>query len=153
MSENEIRTLKLEKHQTKDIVDGHVNGFMIPVWRDWDEFVTIRPNMVYLTTVNPGEIKGPHLHIIRHSYFVCIKGKVVFVIKEDNGEYKEIESSEDNPVLIEIPKNRSSAHICIGDEPSMILALVSPSWKPDNRDEHNITYDDYDWKKWKIVRK
>jgi hypothetical protein len=26
---------------------------------------------------------------------------------------------------------------------------VNPSWKPDNRDEHNVTYDDYDWNKWK----
>ena len=37
MSESKIRTYKLEKHQTKDILDKHVNGFLIPVWRDWDE--------------------------------------------------------------------------------------------------------------------
>ena len=28
------------------------------------------------------------------------------------------------------------------------MALVNPSWKPDNRDEHNVTYDDYNWTKW-----
>ena len=149
MSKSKIRTYKLEKHQTKDIKDNHVNGWLIPVWRNWDKIISVQPEMVYITSVNPGERKGPHLHVIRHSYYVCIKGKVVFVIKEDSGNYLEIESSEENPVLVEIPKNHSSAHINLSDESSIIMALVNPSWKPDNKDEHNVTYDDYDWDKWK----
>ena len=149
MSEDKISWHKLEKHDTKDIHDSHVNGFLIPVWRDWDKTITVQPEMVYITTINPGEIKGPHLHIIRHSYYACIKGRVVFIIKEKSGKYLEIESSEENPVLVEVPKNRSSAHIDLSNEPSIILALVNPSWKLDNRDEHNVTYDDYDWDKWK----
>tara|TARA_B110000438_G_scaffold280431_1_gene305706 strand:- start:978 stop:1436 length:459 start_codon:yes stop_codon:yes gene_type:complete len=149
MTNSKIRTYKLEKHQTKDIKDNHVNGWLIPVWRDWDKTISVQPEMVYITSVNPRERKGPHLHIIRHSYYVCIKGKVVFIIKEDSGNYLEIESSEENPVLVEIPKNSSSAHINLSDEPSLIMALVNPSWKPDNKDEHNVSYDDYDWNKWK----
>ena len=149
MSENKIKSHTLEKHQTKDIRDGHVNGSLIPVWRNWDKTISVQPEMVYVTSINPGERKGPHLHIIRHSYYVCIKGKVVFIIKEKSGKYLEIESSEENPVLVEIPKNYSSAHINLSSEPSIILSVVNPSWKPDNRDEHNVTYDDYDWNKWK----
>ena len=149
MSENKIKSHTLEKHQTKDIRDGHVNGSLIPVWRNWDKTISVQPEMVYITSINPGERKGPHLHIIRHSYYVCIKGKVVFIIKEKSGKYLEIESSDENPVLVEIPKNYSSAHINLSNEPSIILSVVNPSWKPDNRDEHNVTYDDYDWNKWK----
>jgi len=147
---SQIRTFKLEKHETKDIIDKHVNGFMIPVWRDWDEFVKIKPSMVYVTAINPGERKGPHLHIIRDSYFVCVKGKVVFILKEESGKFTEIETGEDNPVLIEIPKGRSSVHINPTNEQSLVLAIVDPSWKPDNKDEHNVTYDDYDWSKWNL---
>lgn len=150
MSENEIRWYKLEKYDTKDTHDGHVNGFLIPAWRDWDKTISVPPEMVYITRINPGERKGPHLHIIRHSYFVCIKGHVVFIIKEKSGKYLEIESSEDNPILIEIPKGFSSAHINLSKEPSYILALVNPSWKPNNKDEHDVEYDNYDWEKWKI---
>ena len=80
---DEIKITKLEKHVTKDIHDNHVNGSLIPVWRDWDKTITIPPKMVYVTSINPGEIKGPHLHVIRHSHYVCIKGKVVFIIKEN----------------------------------------------------------------------
>ena len=146
---NEIKITNLEKHVTKDIHSSHVNGSLIPVWRDWDKTITVPPKMVYVTSINPGEIKGPHLHVIRHSHYVCIKGKVVFIIKEKSGKYLEVESSEENPVLIEIPKNFSSAHINLSNEPSIILALADPSWKPDNRDEHDVIYDDYDWDKWK----
>ena len=152
MVESKIRTYKLEKHTTKRITDKSTNGFLIPVWRDWDKTISVEPKMVYITSVNPGEIKGPHLHKIRHSYYVCIKGKVVFIVKEDSGKYLEIESSEENPVLVEIPKNHSSAHINLSTKTSIILALVNPSWKPDNKDEHNVTYDDYDWSKWDKIK-
>lgn len=149
MVDENIRSYRLEKHSTKSIHDGHLNGNLIPIWRDWDKTISVKPTMVYVTSINPDEIKGPHLHIMRHSYYVCIKGKVVFIIKNKDGKYLEIESGEDNPVLVEIPKGFSSAHINLSKESSTILALVNPSWKPDNRDEHDVTYDDYDWDKWK----
>ena len=77
--ENEpIKSMKLEVHQTKDVNDQHVNGKLTVVWRDWDDFIEYNPKMVYISSVNPGEKKGPHLHTIRDSYFVCIRGKVVF---------------------------------------------------------------------------
>ena len=82
MEENEIKTYTLEKHVTKDIHDKHVNGTLVPVWRNWDKIIKVIPEMVYITSINPGEVKGPHLHIIRHSYYVCIKGKVIFIIRK-----------------------------------------------------------------------
>ena len=149
MNIDEIIVVPLDTYPTKDVKDNHLNGELTVIWRNWDKIIKVIPEMVYITSINPGEVKGPHLHIIRHSYYVCIKGKVIFIIKENSGKYLEIESSEENPVLVEIPKNYSSAHINLSNEPSIILSVVNPSWKPDNRDEHNVTYDDYDWNKWK----
>ena len=97
---------------------------------------------------NPGEKKGPHLHTIRDSYFVCTRGKVVFIIKTENGNYEEIESSEENPTLVHIPKNIPSAHINLSNKISSVLALASHSWKPNDNEMQNVTFDDYDWKKW-----
>ncbi|MBA32115.1 MAG: hypothetical protein CL748_06405 [Chloroflexi bacterium] len=150
MPDEKIKSYLLEKHETKDIVDGHINGSLVPVWKDYQDIIKIHPKMVYFTTINPGEIKGPHLHIIRYSYFVCVRGKVVFIIKDHSGKYIEIESSSEKPVLVEIPRNYASAHINLHDDVSIILALVEPAWRPENRDEHNITFDDYDWEKWNI---
>jgi len=105
--------------------------------------------MVYVTTIYPGEIKGPHLHTKRESFFVCIRGKVVFIAKDKNGKYLEIESSEENPVLVQVPKNFSSAHINTTNEIATVLTLANPAWRPNDEEMKNVTFDDYDWKKWK----
>ena len=140
--------IKLEKHDTKDIHDNHTNGELTVIWRDWDQIIKNHPKMVYVSSVNPGEIKGPHIHTKRNSYFVCIHGKVIFVIKEKNGKFKEIESSADNPVLVHIPKNCSSAHINISKNISRILTLADLAWKPNDNEMENDIFEDYDWKKW-----
>ena len=149
MKNDTIRYVKLEKHDTRNIHDNHVNGSLTVIWRDWDKILEVEPKMVYISSVNPNEIKGPHLHTERDSYFVCIRGKVVFIAKDSHGKYIEIESSEDDPVLIQIPKNYSSAHINISDKTATVLTLANPAWKPDNNEMKNISFDDYDWGKWK----
>jgi dTDP-4-dehydrorhamnose 3,5-epimerase len=149
MDSTPIKIIKLEKHETKDVNDQHVNGSLVVVWRDWDKLIPSDPKMVYVSSVNPGEVKGPHLHTKRDSYFVCIKGKVVFIIKDDQGKYHEIESSEEDPVLVQIPKNYPSAHINTSSEISSILALASESWRPNDDEIKNVSFEDYDWKKWK----
>ena len=140
---------KLEKHDTKDIHDQHVNGALTVIWRDWDKLIQPEPKMVYISAVNSGEIKGPHVHLKRNSYFVCIHGKVVFIIKKENGEYDEIISSEENPILVHIPKNIASAHINLNKKSSKILTLADISWKPNDNEMENISFSDYDWTKWK----
>ena len=149
MNNDTIRHIELETHQTKDISDGHVNGSLTVIWRDWDKILEVEPKMVYVSSVNPGEIKGPHLHTKRDSYFVCIRGKVIFVAKDEKGNYLEIESSEKKPVLIQVPKNFISAHINPTNEVSTILTLANPAWTPNEDEMKNVTFDDYNWNKWK----
>lgn len=149
MKNDTIRSINLEKHETKDIKDGHINGSLIVVWRDWDKILDVEPKMVYVSSVNPGEIKGPHLHTKRDSYFVCIRGKVVFIAKDLDGKYYEIESSEENPILVQIPKNHPSAHINVTDKIATILTLTNLAWKPNDNEMQNISFDDYNWSKWK----
>ncbi len=149
MKNDKIRFVKLDKYDTKDIQDGHTNGSLTVIWRDWDKIFEVEPKMAYVSSVNPGEIKGPHLHTERDSYFVCIRGKVVFIAKNNDGSYAEIESSEENPVLVQIPKNHASAHINTTNQTATILALANPAWKPNEDEMKNILFDDYDWNKWK----
>ena len=141
-------TIKIETHKTKDVKDGHTNGSLSVIWRDWDKKIDYEPRMVYVSTVNINEIKGPHIHTKRNSYFTCIHGKVVFIIKDTDGKFYEIESSEENPIMVFVPKNIPSAHINISDKSSRVLALADVAWKPDDDEMVNITFDDYNWKKW-----
>ena len=125
-----------------------MNGELTVIWRDWDEIVKNEPKMIYVSSVNPGETKGPHIHTKRNSYFVCIHGKVVFILKNENGEYLEIESSEENPVMVFVPKNVPSAHINCSKNISRILALADIAWKPNDNEMQNVSFVDYDWGKW-----
>ena len=144
-----IKSIKLEKHDTKDIIDSHVNGSLTVIWRDWDTFMLNSPKMIYVSSVNPNEIKGPHLHLRRNSYFTCIHGEVVFVVRNENGTYDEFFSSPKEPNIICVPKNIQSAHLNLFDDISRVLTLADISWKPNDNEMKNTTFDDYDWSKWK----
>ena len=141
--------INLEKHETKDVSDGHVNGSLTVVWRDWDKIIQNNPKMIYVSSVNANEIKGPHIHTKRNSHFVCIEGEVVFIIRNNDGTFDEIVSSEKEPVMVHIPKNIASAHIKLSKNVSRILALADVAWKPNDNEMQNVIFDNYDWTKWK----
>ena len=149
MNVDKIEIINLETHETKDIENKDKNGSLTLIWRDWDKIIP-EPKMVYVTSVNPGSRKGPHIHKKRTSCFVCIKGKVVFIIKDENGKYLEIESSEDHPVLVQVPKNISSAHVNLSKDDSSVLTLADIAWKPNDNEMDNVLFEDYDWSKWAI---
>ncbi len=148
MDDDVITSINLEVHPTKDISDDHVNGSLTVVWRDWDKIIKNESKMIYVSSINPGEIKGPHLHLKRVSYFVCLHGKVIFIIQDNDGKYHEIESSADNPILIQVPKNYASAHINLSKSVSRILVLADIAWKPNDNEMENVSFDDYDFSKW-----
>ena len=91
MNTENFSVLDLETHQTKDISDSHVNGELTIIWRNWDNIIN-SPEMIYVNSVNPGEIKGPHVHKNRTSFFYCISGKMIIIIQDDDGKYHEIEA-------------------------------------------------------------
>ena len=146
--QNDEYAIPLEKFPTMDIQDSHVNGELTVIWRDWDNIIKNHPTMVYVSSVNPGERKGPHVHIRRNSHFICIHGKVVFIIKNKDGTYTEIISDEKNPTMVFIPKNVPSAHINLDNNVSRILTLADIAWRPNDNETENLNFDDYDWEKW-----
>lgn len=149
MNSESFYVRKLEKHNTKDVLDNHINGSLTVVWRDWDDALKINPKMIYVSSVNPGEIKGPHIHKKRTSFFTCVHGKVVFILKENNGNYVEIESNHDDPIVICVPNNIATAHINISETVSRVLVMADIAWKPNDNEMMNTEFTDYDWNKWK----
>ncbi len=146
----EIKIIDLETHVTKDIHDSHQNGNLTVIWRDWDNILKNPPKMMYLTSVNPREIKGPHLHSLRTSYFTCVEGKVIIIVQDSDGNYQEIECSSEKPNLICIPKNFASAHINISSNISKILVLADIAWKPSDNEMKNVEFENYNWNKWNV---
>tara|TARA_B100001750_G_scaffold195400_1_gene167136 strand:- start:1145 stop:1591 length:447 start_codon:yes stop_codon:yes gene_type:complete len=141
--------IALEQHNTTDISNKHVNGSLTVIWRDYDNLIKNHPKMVYVSSVNSGEIKGPHIHTKRNSYFTCIHGKVIFILKNSDGTYTETELNSEKPMMVFVPKNVPSAHINVHDGISRILTLADIAWRPNDNEMKNLQFEDYDWNKWK----
>ncbi|MBL75331.1 MAG: hypothetical protein CL763_00140 [Chloroflexi bacterium] len=147
MDKQNFSIIDLEKHETRDIKDSHKNGELTVIWRDWDRIIK-NPQMIYLNYVNPGEIKGPHIHKNRTSYFLCIEGKMIIIVKDNNGKYHEIKTNSKESKLISVSKGIAAAIINPSENISKILVLADIAWKPNDNEMTNVIFDDYNLKKW-----
>ncbi len=149
MNEEGFFVHDLEKHQTKDVLDSHINGELTVIWRDWDDIIENHPKMVYVNTVNSNEVKGPHLHKNRTTYFSTIQGKIILVIRDNKGKFHEIESSPEKPSLVCVRNGVAAAIINPTNEISKVLVLADIAWKPNDNEMENVTFTNYDLEKWK----
>ena len=147
MEKKDFSVYELEKHETKDVRNSHINGDLTVIWRDWDKIIN-NPEMVYVNTINPNEIKGPHIHKNRTSYFFCLHGRVILVIQENNEKYTEIEINSDSPKLVEISNGVAAAIVNPSNDISKVLVLADIAWKPNDGEMINTNFDNYDLKRW-----
>ena len=147
MEKKDFSVYELEKHETKDVRNSHINGDLTVIWRDWDKIIN-NPEMVYVNTINPNEIKGPHIHKNRTSYFFCLHGRVIIVIQENNEKYTEIEINSDSPKLVEISNGVAAAIVNPSNDISKVLVLADIAWKPNDGEMINTNFDNYDLKRW-----
>ena len=139
----------LEKHQTKDITDSHINGELTIIWRDWDNLIKNHPKMVYVNSVNPGEIKGPHIHKNRTTYFYCINGEVIIIVKDKEGNFHELKGDSRKPKLIEVSNDIPVAIVNPTTNISTVLVLADIAWKPDDNEMIDVEFSNYNFNKWK----
>ena len=149
MDEKNFFVWDLEKHQTKDTTDSHINGELTIIWRDWDNIITNPPKMIYVNYINPREIKGPHLHKNRTTYFSCIHGSIVLVIQDNDGRFHEVKADSERPTLISVRNGVAAAIVNPTDDISKVLVLADIAWKPNDNEMKNIDFENYDWNKWK----
>ena len=141
-----IRTIPHKKFTTKN-EEEQPNGFLVPLFNIHDKFFQAgkEPQQVYLTTILPGMVKGPHLHFIRTGFFTCIKGNVRVILKVD-GEYRIFFSGEDHDYTsIEVLTGVPAAIQCMGNEEAYMLNMTSPAWTPEMNDEHSADFSDFDF--------
>lgn len=128
--------------------NGAPNGFVIPVWSVLDNIVPpeMYARQVYVTAVNPGCIKGPHLHMKRWGMFCCIKGSIKVVTKTPEGVYGTWFSGEHyDYALIQVPPGIGAAIVNMGDKIAYVLNLPSSPYDPKDPDDHAISFEGYDY--------
>ncbi len=149
MNDEYFKIIDLEKHETKDNQDQHVNGSLTVVWRDWDNLIKNHPKMVYVNSINPGEIKGPHIHKNRTTYFSCISGNVVLIIQDNDGKFHEVKADSEKSVLITVPNGIAAAIVNPTTKIAKVLVLADIAWRPNDNEMEDVLFDNYDWEKWK----
>ena len=149
MGEKNFSIWDLEKHQTKDITDSHINGKLTVIWRDWDNLIKNHPKMVYVNSINPGEIKGPHIHKNRTTSFFCMDGSIVLIIQDDGKKFHEMKMNSEKPVLITVPNGIAAAIENPTSKIARVLVLADIAWRPNDNEMKDVLFDDYNWKKWK----
>ena len=148
MSNKNFTIWDLEKHQSRAVTDSHINGELTVIWRDWDNLIKNHPKMVYVNSVNPGEIKGPHIHKNRTTSFSCIHGNVVLVIQDNDGKFHEIKADSEKPTLISVRNGVAAAIVNPTTKIAKVLVLADIAWRPNDNEMKDVSFDDYDWKKW-----
>ncbi len=95
---------------------------------------------VYLTTANPGYIKGNHYHKRKTEWFCVIKGKGELILRDlKSKELKKIlMDDEKNFLLVKIPPNVAHAIRNIGSEVLYLLAYIDEPYNPDDPDTYPL---------------
>ncbi len=145
-----IKTKKAPRIVTKD-PNGESNGYLVPLYNINDRFFEPEkePKQVYLTVIEPGKIKGPHLHYIRTGCFTCIKGNARFILKTTEG-YEVFYSGENFEYQsVIVPTGTPAALQNIGDEDAFVLNMPNPAWTPTMLDEYSADFGDFDFNNYK----
>lgn len=115
---------------------GNENGFLIELFKDGDRTVA------YLTAAFPGAFKGYHLHRVRASRYVCLKGRmriILYAPSENAGkptwEREEHILDAREPGRLFIPKNVATGLENIGDEDGWLVNYPDPPYDPSLKDE------------------
>lgn len=121
----------LQSIKTKDS-GGNYNGFVLPIWNAaYDDY---RPEQAYITAIEPGCVKGPHLHMKRRGAFTVIRG-IVKIVTRVNGEYTEHHCSWMDPKTVYVEPGTPAALYSLDDETALVLNMPTPPWKADDQDE------------------
>lgn len=125
-----IAKLEDAKKVTTINVDGSENGFLIELFKDEEKTV------VYLTVIRPGAFKGYHLHKIRSSRYICLKGKTKIILERPGiKEKEEYVLDGDMPQRLSIPKDIATGLLNIGDEDAWLVNFPDPPYDPNLKGE------------------
>lgn len=125
---NNISEEPAKKVKTFDYKTKEENGFLIELFKDGNK------TAVYLTAAAPGAFKGYHLHKVRASRYVCIKGKMEITLFV-NGKFESHILDAENPKRLYIPNNTATGLENIGSEEAWLINYPDPPYDPNLKDE------------------
>lgn len=129
-------------------------GRLLEILRADDDLFLVF-GQVYITSAHPGVVKAWHWHKNQVDNFAVIKGKARIALydpREDSpsfGEINEFIVGQDNPLLIQIPRQVYHGFKCEGQEEVIVLNCPTEVYNRQQPDEYRLDPFDnnipYDW--------
>lgn len=113
----------------KKIVTGD-KGWLLEIASDRDGFTEIK-GQVYIITINPGAVKGYHLHKGTDYYTTCIKGLVVHTVYDPEGKKTETLMGDSGFKTVYMSKGSAHALENVGKEMAYVLMYRTVAWNPE----------------------
>lgn len=123
----EVKIETAKRVKTYDLA-GRENGWLMELYKDGDKTVA------YLTAAFPGAFKGYHMHTVRATRYVCVRGKMKIIIYL-NGKREEYVLDSKGENRLYIPKDVPTGLLNIGDEEGWLINYPDPPYDPSLKDE------------------
>jgi dTDP-4-dehydrorhamnose 3,5-epimerase len=131
-------------------------GYLYEILRNDDKIFSGKCGQTLISMVNPGVIKGLHLHKDQTDYTICISGNMRYVAVKDiptpPNKMQIVETydfGEENLMLIKTPPGIWHGYSAIGDKPALLLHTMDKTYDSQNPDTLEIdvfTFGEDIWK-------
>lgn len=122
----------MRKEPCKSVVtrdaSGKENGFLVELYKDGKD------TTLYLTATFPGGQKGYHLHTVRQSHLVCVRGKMKITLVEEKNKTEHLLDAQ-KPERLLVPTGVWILYENIGNEEGWMLNFPTPPYDPDLKGE------------------
>ncbi|MEK7582824.1 MAG: cupin domain-containing protein [Patescibacteria group bacterium] len=130
MADDIIKIKPCKKVVTKHL-DGTPNGWLLEVQSDRDGFTEVLEGSFYLTVIDPGTVKGYHIHAVATYHVTCLKGRIRSTVYRSRAEKEIVEYGEGDFKTIKYPPGCAHLIENISAEPAYVLIYRYPAWSPD----------------------
>ena len=130
-------------------------GYLSEMLRADDPFYS-KFGQVYISTINPGTIKGFHIHEKKTDIITCVFGQVKFVVVESGKNDElinlyEVHLSPMNRKLVVIPPGLWHGWMCIGNKEAILVNVTTEPFYEHDKDEQRVDPIKNPWNyKWEI---
>jgi len=108
----------------------------------------------YVSSINPGVVKGFHKHSMQTDHVVCVVGQIKLVLIRDLGprpsggtmaDVEEHHLSVLSPQMVVIPPDIYHGWMCVGNEPALVINFSTHPFDPQTPDEERVDPHDNPW--------
>lgn len=136
--EQPIISIKPCKKVTTKHLDGTPNGWLLEIQSDHDGFTENLVGSMYISVIEPGAVKGYHIHAVATYHITCLKGRMRSTVYRDRTHYERVEMGNDDFKTIKYPPGCAHLIENIGAEPVYALIYRYPAWSPDLPEQLDI---------------